>query len=541
MALKMPEAPAILFPLGRDASGKQRYETTSYKALDEESDCIAAGLIASGIGPGTRATLMVKPSTEFFALTFALFKAGIVPVLVDPGIGIKSLNVCLDEAEPQAFIGITSAHVARSVLGWGKRSIRTNVTVGRRLFWGGLTLEAVKQAGREVKDFQAPGVQADDIAAIIFTSGSTGVPKGAIYTHGNFMAQVEFIGRTYAIEPGEVDLPTFPLFALFDPALGMTTIIPEMDATRPANVEPRNIIEPILEFGVTNMFGSPALLNRVSRYGVEHGVKLPTLRRVISAGAPVPAAVLERFTAMLPEDAQVFTPYGATESLPVASIGSNEILEETRHATDLGKGVCIGRPVEGVRVEVIGIDDEAIDAWSDALRVEVGVVGEFVVMGPQVTTSYHNRDASTRLAKIKGPDGQTMHRMGDVGYFDEAGRMWFCGRKTHRVITAQETMFTIPCEAIFNTHKAVYRTALVGVSRGGQIKPVLCVEREATTDGPAPGDAALRAELLALGAAHAHTASIADVLFHKAFPVDIRHNSKIFREKLAVWADKKLP
>src|SRR5262249_52343518 len=162
--------------------------------------------------------------------------------------------------------------------------------------------------------------------------------------------QVEMLRRTYNIQPGEVDLCTFPLFALFAPALGMTSVIPEMDATRPALVEPRNIIEPIQQFQVTNMFGSPALLRRVVSDPGASAWKLPSLRRVISAGAPVPGDVIERFTRMLREDVQVHTPYGATESLPVATIGSEQILGGTWKRTGTGAGVCVGRPVEGMRV-----------------------------------------------------------------------------------------------------------------------------------------------------------------------------------------------
>jgi olefin beta-lactone synthetase len=540
MAERIPESPAIYYPIGRDRSGKQQYTSMTYRELDDDSTLIARGLNALGMGKGTYAALMVKPSMEFFSLTFALFKAGVIPVLIDPGIGLKSLKTCLAEAQPTAFIGIPPAHAARIMLGWAKGTLTHQVTVGSRWFWGGPTLTKVREAGRAV-DTPLPGVTEDDVAAILFTSGSTGVPKGAVYTHGTFAAQVEYIQRTYQIEPGEIDLPTFPLFALFDPALGMTTIIPEMDARKPASVDPRNIIEPVLEFGVTNMFGSPALLNRVGRAGVEQGVKLPTLRRVISAGAPVPAPVLERIVAMLPEGAHVHTPYGATESLPVASISSEEILSETAKQTALGKGVCVGRPIDGARVEVIRITDEPIETWSDDLRVDTGVVGEFVVQGRQVSKRYHHRDASTRLAKIADGNGDVMHRMGDVGYIDEQGRLWFCGRKSHRVILDEQTLFTIPCEGVFNAHPAVFRTALVARGQGSSTTPVLCVEREKAEFKDQKyrlmSDDELRRELLELGAAHPHTAGIQDIRFHPSFPVDIRHNSKIFREKLKDWVD----
>src|SRR5262249_39591179 len=175
---------------------------------------------------------------------------------------------------------------------------------------------------------------ADETAAILFTSGSTGVAKGAVYTHGIFAAQVESLRRTYGIAPGEVDLPTFPLFGLFGPALGMTEVLPGMDPTRPAQVDPRTILQTVKHYGVTNLFGSPALVRRVALAPEARGQTLPSLRRVISAGAPVPAKVIAAFRALLPKGVQVHTPYGATEALPVASIGSDEVLGETAKRAD---------------------------------------------------------------------------------------------------------------------------------------------------------------------------------------------------------------
>jgi olefin beta-lactone synthetase len=565
MAKHHPTQLAVLFPSSRERSGRNSYVQFTYRELDEESDFVAAGLESIGVGRGIKTVLMVPPSLEFFSLTFALFKVGAIPVLVDPGMGIRNLGRCLDEAEPQAFIGVTKAHVARVLFGWARSSLKTNVTVGKRLGWSGYRLESIAQIGRHQANlndaahcWQPAETQADETAAILFTSGSTGVPKGAVYSHGNFAAQVESLKRVFRIEPGEVDLCTFPLFALFAPALGMTAVVPRMDFTKPAHVNPREIDEPIRAFGINNLFGSPALLNRVGREfyasptsggdaksgGQSVSPVWPTIRRVLSAGAPVSPIILERFSQRLPAETQIFTPYGATESLPVAVIGSHEILKETRHLTAQGAGTCVGRPVDGVDVRIIEITDGPIMEWNDNLCLPQGAIGEIVVHGPMVTQAYYQRPDLTALAKIRDPStGRMRHRMGDVGYFDAEGRLWFCGRKSHRVVTLGRTYFTEPVEGVFNTHPLVFRTALVGVERSGQMEPVLCVEcdlGEVTNRSRRLSNTELIQELLEIGAQFEHTRAIQTILFHKSFPVDIRHNSKIFRERLAVWAASQL-
>ncbi len=538
MAEKQPATPAVHFPYKHDKDKQPLYQTYTYAELDQQSNRIAAGLESIGISRGVRTVLMVKPSLDFFALTFALFKVGAVPILIDPGMGVKNLKVCLAEAEPEAFIGIPKAQIARLLLGWGKGSLKTILTVGSCWFWGGTTLAKLIEPIASNHHYETAETAADEMAAVLFTSGSTGIPKGAVYSHGNFIAQVEALRDIYQITPGEIDLPTFPLFALFAPALGMTSVIPEMDFTRPGSVDPEKIITAIKRFDVTTMFGSPALIRRVGLYGEKNNVQLPSLKRAISAGAPVSAAVLERFVKMVNPGVQVFTPYGATESLPVCSIGSETILRETRFATDLGRGVCVGFPVPTIQLEIIRLTDREITTWQDDLKVVGEEIGEIVVKGPQVTGRYFNRSESTRLAKIVDPEGGFFHRMGDLGYRDEQGWIWFCGRKAHRVETAAETLFTIPCEAIFNTHDKVFRTALVGIGSDDKQQPVICVELEKNLRQQEQKQ--LIDELESLAQSHEMTKNIHQFLIHPAFPVDIRHNAKIFREKLAVWAQEQL-
>jgi acyl-CoA synthetase (AMP-forming)/AMP-acid ligase II len=526
-AVAEPNRAAIRCPIrGVNRTGASEHRTITFAELNADSDAIAVGLARIGILRGMRTALMVPPSPDFFALTFALFKLGAVPVLIDPGMGVKNLGKCLAEAEPEAFIGISKAHLARRLLRWAKKTIRITVNVGKRRFFCTASLQECRKPGSE-PDAQA---REDEPAAILFTSGSTGVAKGVVYTHGIFASQIEMLRETYGITPGEVDLCTFPLFALFGPALGMTCVIPDMDPTRPAKIDPHKAAAQMAQFNVTNLFGSPAVIRRLGE--LADPKPFASLKRVISAGAPATAASLERLTKLLPAGVEIFTPYGATESLPVANIGSREILGETRQLTEQGKGVCIGRPVRGIDVCVIAISDEPIAEWSDAMKVAQGTIGEFVVRGPVVTKEYFHRPTVTALAKIRDPlTAEILHRMGDVGYIDDRNRLWFCGRKSHRVLTPHGTLFTDQVEPIFNTVDGVFRTALVGLNG----HPVVWVE---LADGPPDGNwPAILRDLLTQAARFEHTRNIITFLEHPAtFPVDVRHNSKIFREKLAAEA-----
>ncbi len=529
MARAAPNRPAIIAPRGADA-----WTTMTFGELDVRSDACAAGLASVGIGRGVRTILMAPPSLDFFPLVFGLFKVGAVLVMIDPGIARRALLACLDEVQAEAFIGVPRAHIARLLFPRSFRSVKANVTVGRRLGWGGRTLVEVERNGRGEAHRMAEPAKGEP-AAILFTSGSTGVPKGVVYTHEMFDAQVRCIRATYGIAPGEVDLPTFPLFALFDPALGMTAVLPDMDFRFPARADPATLVRALTTHRCTNMFGSPALLDRLGRYGVAAGVKLPDLRRVLSAGAPVRTDVLERMTRLLSPEAEVFTPFGATESLPVASIGSHEVLADTARGAATGRGVCVGKPVDGSRVRIIRITDDAIPEWSDDLEVPVGTIGEITVCGPAVTREYYARPEATRLAKIREGDA-IVHRMGDVGALDDTGRLWMCGRKSHRVETATGALFTVPIEEVLNAHAAVHRTALVGVGSRGAQRPVLLIEREPDAS---IRDADLVKEIAALAQEHEVTRGISTFrVYPGTFPVDARHNAKIERERLARWAEE---
>jgi len=540
MAAAHPHRAALKIPRGRTRAGDIDYLSLSFAELDAEVSAWKVRLAAAGIARGDRTLLLVRQGLPLIASAFALFRLGAVPVVIDPGMGLKNFLACVARSRPTALVGIPFAQILSRLFRPSFRTVRTRVTAS-----GSLT--ARRSSGSEIVNRKSEIVNSSpaELAAVLFTSGSTGAPKGVCYEHGMFDAQVRLIRETYAIQPGEIDLPLLPIFALFNPALGMTTIVPEIDPRRPAEVDPVKIVRAIRQENVTNSFGSPTLWRKIGDHCVAEKITLPSLRRVLCAGAPVPAALWKSSSAFLTRG-QLHSPYGATEALPVASVSSREIDPTTT------RGACVGRPIAGIDVRIIAVIDGPVAALADTRELPRGEIGEMIVRGPVVTQSYDALPAATAAAKISdasvaprsaappsaldaplGRTGAVWHRMGDCGYLDADGRLWFVGRKVERVETQQGTLHTEPCEQVFRCHPRVTRCALVGLGERGRQRPALIVE--AVVKDLAAARLFAR-ELRVLALEHAHTTPVKLFYFHPKFPVDVRHNAKIHRLTLAQWA-----
>ncbi len=559
MAAAHPQRAALKVPRGRTVAGEIDYLALSFAELEAEVDAWCARLTSAGIRRGDRTLLMVRQGLPLIASAFALFRIGAVPVVIDPGMGFKNFLACVARSRPRALVGIPVAQIVSRLWRPTFRSVEVRVTAS-----GSLTARLNSNGGGEKREGAwsasrfAVDSAGDELAAILFTSGSTGKPKGVCYEHGMFDAQVRLIRETYNIQPGEIDLPLLPIFALFNPALGMTTIVPEIDPRRPAEVDPAKIVQAIQQEKVTNSFGSPTLWRKIGEYCRTQNTPLPTLRRVLCAGAPVPADLWENSRVFLPRG-QLHSPYGATEALPVASVSAAEIDPSSV------RGACVGRPIAGIDVRIIVISDDPIATLADTCEMPRGEIGEIIVRGPVVTKEYDALPEATAAAKIAdtipstnsarppssaqqssasgsqlstlnsqpAASGAIWHRMGDCGYLDADGRLWFCGRKAERVETPGGTVFTEPCEQVFRAHPRVKRCAIVAIGEPGTQRAALVVEADITDSDEARPFAR---ELRALALEHEHTQAIKVYYFHPKFPVDVRHNAKIHRLTLAAWA-----
>lgn len=519
MAARRPDLAALKIPRGRTREGRINYLTLSFAELDAEVEAWCQRFESSGVRQGDRALVMVKQGLPLIAAVFALFKMGAVPVVIDPGMGLKNFLRCVERSKPRALVGIPLAIAISHLF----RRAFTSVAI--RVAARGAMTARLTHPGAAPLGIPASEVASDDLAAILFTSGSTGAPKGVRYRHGMFEAQVRLIRETYGIEAGEIDLPMLPIFALFNPALGMTTIVPEIDPRRPAAVDPAKIVQAILQENVTNSFGSPTLWAKIGDHCTVQNSTLPSLRRVLCAGAPVPSKLWASSRTWMPHGL-LHSPYGATEALPIATISAAEI------ANARGIGACVGRPVRSVEIKIIAISDSTISRLQEARELPVGEIGEIIATGPVVTIAYDASPEATTLAKIAG--STIWHRMGDCGYVDGEGRLWFCGRKVERVETRDGTLFTEPCEQVFRDHPRVRRCALIGLGARGQQQAALVIEAKPESSATRR---AFAKELRALALTREETKSIAHFYFHPQFPVDVRHNAKIHRLTLARWAE----
>ena len=509
--------------------------------LDRRSSSIAAGLQGLGVGPGKRIALLVRFGEDFISLVFAVLKSGATLVLIDPGMGRKNLIDCLAATRPDGFIAIPVAHAILRFFKSRFPNAKLNVTAGRWL--PGLpstTLDHLES--QSPRDFRLPPTKFDDPAAIIFTTGSTGPPKGVLYMHGTFNAQIDQVAEHYGIKPGGRDLSCFPLFGLFNAVMGTTTILPDMNPIRPADVDPVRLLDAIDQWQINQSFGSPALWTKVGGFCAKSGRRVESLRLVLSAGAPVTPRILEQVRHAMHVNGFMFTPYGATEALPIASIESRTVLQETAARTRHGAGTCVGSRFSGVRWRIIAINDDPLERFEDVVEMPRGEIGELMVAGAVVSKQYVTREDQNAIHKVR--DGADVwHRMGDVGYLDEQDRFWFCGRKSHRVISGTRVLYTESIEAIVNSHPEVYRSALIGTGDRFEQSPMIVLEPwPKLTHGRRLSDAQLAAAIVKQLEDNPRSSDVQRVVvFPGKLPTDIRHNSKIFREKLTEWANKKFP
>lgn len=509
-----PSRTAIVFP------GKSGDKSISYADLWAGVDSFSTALLKRGLQPGDRVIIMIPMSIELYITMLGVIKMGGVAVFADPWVPISQIIKFCKFAEPEGFIGIGKSHLLR----WRDKFLRKiplTVTTGSK--FGGII--ARNTFAEMLKDSGTSDIYAateEESALITFTTGSSGIPKGANRTHGFLDAQKKALDHEFPIEDSDIDMPMFPVFALRNLANGIPSIIPDMDFKAVAEVDGERICRQMQEYHVNTVTASPPFFDNLADFMAKQPTDKIPLRRVLTGGAPVRDAQLEKWRKSFPDTA-VEVVYGSTEAEPVAHISLAD-----RLATDSAKGFCSGKPSDLVQAKIIKIIKGKIDEAKsfDDLVVKQGETGELIVAGKHVCRDYFNNPEAVKENKIFDGDGTLWHRMGDTGYFDRDGRFWLVGR-VHSTICHQGVFFhpQIIEEIIRRTNAGIKQVAVLGITdeKLGE-KAVAVIEFH--QDGNA-----LKQEIQ--DKLKGNEIPIDDIIvLNESFPLDPRHNSKIDYQKL---------
>lgn len=529
-ARRQDNSPAVvdMAPL----AGKGGPATLSWAELADRVDRLAAGLASIGVKAGDRVSLLVPPGIELTTLVYACLRIGAVIVVADAGLGAQGLSRAIKGAGPAYLVGIERALAGARMFGWPgvQISVEELGRAKRRLFGAAHSLRELEGGSPRGTGGPGPGtgeIDPDADAAVLFTSGSTGPAKGVVYTHRQLAAMRDTLTQTYGLKAGTSLVAGFAPFALLGPALGATSVTPDMDVTAPRTLTAAALADAADAVGATAVFASPAALaNVLATADALNGPQQDALARVellLSAGAPIPEPLLARMQQLVPA-ASLHTPYGMTEALPVTDIS----LEQIR-AAGTGNGVCVGTPVAGAHVAIAALRPDG--SVSNEPCTDAETTGEILVSAPHVKDRY-DRLWITQQHSASVPG---WHRTGDVGHLDAEGRLWVEGRLGHILTTAAGVRTPVAAEQLAETADGAGRAAVVGVGPAGTQVAVAILETvpPARMAGPASRELAQAVRTAVLNGTDLELAAVLAV---RDLPTDIRHNSKIDRTALAGWA-----
>ena len=562
-------------------------ESITYGELWERICRFSTGLRARGFGPEGRAIVMVPMSIDLYVVLLGALKTGGIALFLDPWVGLRQLLALARFSSPTAFVGTAKSHLLRWFDG-GLRGIPLTVSRHPSL----LARESLRSIESSEASEEIWPSKREDTALVTFTTGSSGTPKGVRRTHGILAAQHRALAKEFPAIEGDVDLCSFPVFALNNLALGVTTVIPPVDLKRIDRADPRAVIDAMRRHGVTTATASPPLFDAIAAAVSEATTRIPRstlgmtrsplamnfspgerlerdchpersegspeetralqdeilrfaqddrraqndtgvsndslrLRRMLSGGAPVDDSQLRKWRAAF-HHTEIEIVYGSTEAEPVAHLSAEERFELAD-----SPGYPAGSIASSVRAAIVGIsstplDGSTVEQWQRLLLPD-GEIGELIVTGEHVCRDYERNPEAVRENKIRDPEGNVWHRMGDTGWLDGERRFHLAGRVHSTIFRDGSAIHPQIVEKLGRKEdERIRRIAATGVphvERGERL--VVVIE----------SDADLRDEVTARLKAGGIIADA--VLTTRApMPVDPRHNSKIDYARLREMIEK---
>ncbi|MDG1139187.1 MAG: fatty acid CoA ligase family protein [Opitutales bacterium] len=506
------------------SASKNNFTKRNFKELSEDVARCATYLQTKGLTKGQKALLFVKPGYELTVLAFSVIYLGVIPVIIDPGMGFRSVLSCIRSTKPDILIGLPLVMWLSFVFRNSFKAVHTKIQISKNF----LNKHILSASSRPY--WPQASTTEEELAAIVFTSGSTGAPKGVKYLHKNFNSQVDSLQGNFDIAHGEIDLATLPIFSLFNPALGVTTIVPEMNPRKPASADARSLVESIKSHGITTAFASPVIGKKIADYCIKHDQILPSLQRIFLAGAPSPPGLIEDLSKILVHG-EVIVPYGATEALPVSFATAKQIIQSQKSIL-AGEGSYLGNPAPGVSVKIFPSLAPALSAkLGEHGELTRGQIGEICVAGDIVTDGYYRMPGASIDARFSY-ENKTFHRMGDLGYFDQDHCLRFLGRKAECIQTENGLLETERCEPMINAIPCIKKSALIGIGNAKKQEPCIVVE-PLRADFTEKKKREVSQKILSILTTSFPQFNFMRVFWEPSIPVDARHNAKIHRLSLS--------
>ncbi len=500
------------------------HDQITYKDFALRINSFAQGLLDIGIKPGERVIIFLPMSLDMYTAMFAVQRIGAIAVFLDSWARSHHLGASAECVEPKAMISFKMAfELVDQVPQFASMPVRILYGPGEKYTHRFQDL---------LKPSPAPihPVESETTALITFTTGSTGKPKGANRTHRFLSAQHQALSHVIPYTPVDRDMPAFPIFSLNNLATGVTTILPAIDLSRPAETDSALLTNQIIHEKVNCTTLSPSMLTGVARHCLQHGIILKDLRRVVTGGAPISKDDVQSFYKIAPQT-ELWILYGSTEAEPMAHIEGREMLKEPSDVDPeiVEEGVNVGHISEDIDFKFIRIKDGSVElsaqGWA-GWEVRPGEVGEFICTGDHVCRDYYNNPEAFHSTKIAGDDKRVWHRTGDLAYMDAQKNLWIVGRVNNAIERQGKYFFPVRAEVLLKRFPFTGRAAFLGLEspQGGQLT-CAAVELKADIDQKQFDFATAKKEIQRVF--EKNKIPLDQIHFVKSIPMDPRHHSKV--------------
>jgi O-succinylbenzoic acid--CoA ligase len=424
-----PEAVALVEAPDGESTGDETEWT--FAELDSAVEETAGRLAALGVRSGDHLGVLMETRVAFVRLVHAAMRLGAVLVPMNTRLArpeltrqaeVADLNAVVCESETEAdAVAISEPPVA---------SVDSPEN------------EAVAALGdRPPAEFEAASWSREDPQAMLFTSGTTGDPKAVGLAMGNFLASATASAFRLGVTPDDNWLLCLSMYHMGGLSVVLRSALYGTTVVLQEGFDARQAADAIAEYGITGVSLVPTMLRRIldARESLAN-----SLRFVLLGGAPAPDELLSRCEK---RGVPVHPTYGMTET--ASQIATARPREAFEH-----RGT-VGRPLLRTDVAVVG---EGGGDGDEREPVPAGETGELVVSGPTVMRGYYGDPEATADAF-----GEHGFHTGDVGYRDEAGRIWVLNRREDRIITGGENVHPGEVVEALREHPGIRDVAVVGL------------------------------------------------------------------------------